>query len=401
MNKYLLFLISFFWFHSSFSFDVANDLTLHGFFTQNAIHTSENEMYGHSKNSVSTDFTEAGLNVYYSPFEKLSFAFQVIYRNAGEVDNDKVGLDYGFIDYKIDEYESGQYGFRLGRLKNPLGLYNETRDVAFTTPSIILPQGIYYDRSRSLLRASDGAQFYFEHRYDSDDLSIKLNYGKARNDTDELLKAVIPYPTSSIPIYPRGDLEASSSSPSLLGQIIYERNAGEMIYSFSFADASLEYDPKANDVFTAGTTDFQLYILSAQYNGEKFSLTGEYLLQKNDFKDFGPFYSDNNPTSESWYIQGGYRFKPNWQVYARYDEHYLNKDDRSGKGNDAIGTPRHITFSKDIMLGIRWDINPSIMVRAEYHNLNGTSWLTSGDNPDRSETKRYWDMFALQLSLRF
>ncbi|MCU7799562.1 MAG: hypothetical protein KZQ70_05300 [gamma proteobacterium symbiont of Lucinoma myriamae] len=53
------------------------------------------------------------------------------------------------------------------------------------------------------------------------------------------------------------------------------------------------------------------------------------------------------------------------------------------------------------MLGVRWDVNSSVMVRAEYHNINGTSWLTSEDNPDRSKTKRYWDLFALQLSLRF
>jgi len=142
-------------------------------------------------------------------------------------------------------------------------------------------------------------------------------------------------------------------------------------------------------------------MLSAQYNGEKFSLTGEYKYQENDFKDFGQFYPDSDPVSESWYLQAGYRFKYNWQVYARYDEAYSNKDDRSGKQNALIGVPGHQTFAKDAMFGVRWDINPSIMLRAEYHNINGTSWLTSADNPDRSKTDRYWDLVALQLSLRF
>ena len=221
MNKYLFFLITLFWSHLSLSYDVTDDLKIHGFFTQNAIHTSDNNMYGHSKNSVSTDFTEAAVNFYYSPFEKMSFSFQTLYRNAGKIDNDSVDLDYGFIDLMLNDYESGNYGLRLGRIKNPLGLYNETRDVAFTTPSIILPQGIYYDRSRALLRASDGAQLYLEHRIDSDNISLKLNYGKPRNDNDELLNAVIPYPTSLIPIYPKGNLEETYSHPSFLGQIIY------------------------------------------------------------------------------------------------------------------------------------------------------------------------------------
>ena len=401
MNKYLFFLITLLWSHLCISYDVTDDLKLHGFFTQNAIHTSANNMYGDSENSVSTEFAEAGLNAYYSAFDKLSFSVQALYRNAGDVDNDTVDIDYAFLDLTLNEYDWGEYGIRLGRIKNPMGLYNETRDVAFTTPSIILPQGIYYDRSRSLLLSSDGAQFYLRHRLDDDDVLFKLNYGKARNDNDELLKAVIPYPTPIIPIYPEGDLEASSSSPSVVAQITYEKNGGEMIYSFSFADVSLEYDPKGLEPFTDGTTDFKLYTLSAQYNGEKFSLTGEYLYQNNDFTGFGPLYPDLHTNSESWYLQAGYRVKYNWKVYGRYDENYVNSDEKNGKQNDLIGLPRHKGFSKDIMIGVRWDLNPSIMLRAEYHNINGTSWLTSADNPDRSKTERYWDLFALQLSLRF
>ncbi len=401
MNKCLLFLNILFLSLSCMAYDMTENLKVHGFFTQNAINTSANNMYGDSEGSVSTDFTEAGVNIFYTPWEKLSFSFQGLYRDAGEIDNNKLDVDYAFADVTLNTYEQGRYGLRLGRIKNPLGLYNETRDVAFTTPSIILPQGIYYDRSRSLLVSSDGAQFYLGHRMDNADLSLKLNYGKPRNDNDELLNAVIPYPTSIIPIYPQGDLDSSSSDHAILGQMLYERNGGELIYAFSFADVTLTYDPEKNDLFTAGTTDFRLYILSAQYNGEKFSLTGEYLYQLNDFKGFGPFYPDADPDSESWYMQAGYRIKPNWQVYARYDESYLNTDDRKGKQNDVIGLPRHQSFSKDAMIGIRWDINPSIMIRAEYHNVNGSTWLTSADNPDRSETKQYWDIFALQLSLRF
>lgn len=194
MNKYYLLLIFLILPHLSWSYNVTEDLKLHGFFTQNAVHTSVNNMYGDSENSVSTDYTEAGLNVYYSPFDKLSFSSQILFRNAGKVDNDKVDFDYGFMDITLNEYEQGNYGLRLGRIKNPLGLYNETRDVAFTTPSIILPQGIYYDRSRSLLRASDGTQFYLDYRLNEDNITFKFNYGKARNDNDELLNAIIPYP---------------------------------------------------------------------------------------------------------------------------------------------------------------------------------------------------------------
>ncbi len=396
MNKYLFFLTALIWSQTSSSYDVTDDLTLHGFFTQNGIYTSDNNMYGHSEDSLSPEFTEAGLNVFYTPFEKVSFSAQALYRNAGHVDNNALDIDYAFVDFNFGEYDAGEYGVRLGRIKNPLGLYNETRDVAFTTPSIILPQGIYFDRSRSLLLSSDGVQFYLSHRMAADDLSLKLVYGKPRNDNDELLKAVIPSPP---PYSPQGELESSSSSPALLGQIIYEQNAGSMIYALSFADASLDYDPAAQDIYSAGKTEFLQYIASFQYNGEKFNLTGEYLYQENEFSDFG--FPDVDSVSESWYLQAGYRVKYNWQIYTRYDETYQNNDDKNGKIYDGIGLPRHLGFSKSAMLGVRWDINSTMMVRAEYHNINGTLWLTSADNPDRSVTKRYWDLVALQFSVRF
>jgi hypothetical protein len=401
MNKYLLFFTALFLSPLSWSYDVTDNLKVHGFFTQNAIHTSENNMYGDSKNSVSTDFTEAGINAYYAPLKDISFSIQALYRNAGKVDNDSVDIDYAFVDFILSNFDQGRYGIRLGRIKNPLGLYNETRDVSFTTPSIILPQGIYYDRSRSLLLSSDGAQLYASLRVGDDDLLLKLNYGVPRNDNDELLNAIIPYPTPIVPVYPRGDLEPSSNYPSLLGQVIYEHNGGEMIYSLSFANATLKYKPKGVEPFLDGKTKFSQYIASAQYNGEKFSLTGEYLYQDNDFTDFGPLFPDVDSVSESWYLQAGYRIKYNWQIYARYDESYLDNDNKTGKDYDLIGAPRHIAFSKSAMLGVRWDINSTMMIRAEYHNIDGTSWLTSADNPDRNKTDRYWDLVALQFSIRF
>jgi len=58
-------------------------------------------------------------------------------------------------------------------------------------------------------------------------------------------------------------------------------------------------------------------------------------------------------------------------------------------------------FTKDWMIGLRWDISPSLMIRGEYHTINGTSWLSSADNKDRHATEQYWDLFALQISYRF
>ncbi len=58
-------------------------------------------------------------------------------------------------------------------MKNPLGFYNDTRDVPFTRPSILLPQSIYFDRTRKLAIAADGVHLYGEYRSDYGDVSFQ------------------------------------------------------------------------------------------------------------------------------------------------------------------------------------------------------------------------------------
>jgi hypothetical protein len=173
------------------------------------------------------------------------------------------------------------------------------------------------------------------------------------------------------------------------------------VYSLSYADVSLHYNATDNDPFKEGVADFSLYILSMQYNGENLSLTGEYLYQDNDIHDFGPAFTDLNSVSESWYLQLNYRLDNQWQIYTRYDEIIVNRDNRSGRKNDLFQMPRHRSFSKDIMLGVRWNVSPSVLLRAEYHNMNGTSWLAYADNPEVNDTRQYWDIIAFQVSLKF
>jgi hypothetical protein len=111
----------------------------HGFLSQGLFSTSGNNVYGKSKNSVSAGLTEIGLNISYRALKNLSFAAQGLYRRAGATTGDagEVTLDFGFVDLNLLNLQEGRIGVRGGRIKNPWGLYNETRDVAFTHPTIM------------------------------------------------------------------------------------------------------------------------------------------------------------------------------------------------------------------------------------------------------------------------
>ena len=112
---------------------------------------------------------------------------------------------------------------------------------------------------------------------------------------------------------------------------------------------------------------------------------------------------DLDIVGESYYIQGIYRIDPHWEMVVRYDVFYADVDDRDGsKTEAATGIPSSFQFAKDWTVGVRYNITPSWMARAEYHNVyGGTLYLFPQDNPDPFALNKKWDIFALLLSYRF
>lgn len=374
------------------------ELQFHGFLTQGFFHTSDNNVFGQSDNGVSPGQTEIGLNVNYQPFDRLRFAAQGLYRRAGDVDPGSVRLDYGLVDFTLLNFESGKVGLRGGRIKIPFGLYNETRDVAFTHPTILLPQGIYFDRSRSLLLSADGGSFYAEKRTTIGDFNFKFNVGMPSNDLKEIQFVVLATQNS------RGNFE---TRPALAAQLNYEINGGEYVFALSYMDLEFDYNSTPTEKrlpqpFTLlnSATHIQPLMVSGQYNGENFTLTGEYQVRWNNFGRFAPL-GGGKFMSQSWYVEASYRILPQLQATVRYDSILVDRDDPNGDGAERLGYPRHVSYAKDWVFGLRWDVTPAWMVRSEYHRVHGTAWLPQADNPDVFKDTQDWDLYALQLSYKF
>ncbi|MDD1611765.1 MAG: hypothetical protein LUQ57_01345 [Methylococcaceae bacterium] len=367
-----------------------DEIQVHGFLAQSLFHTSDNNLFGQSDDGISLGITEIGLNASYQPINRLSFAIQGLYRRAGDIDPGSVRVDYGLVDLTLWEHDSGRIGIRAGRTKIPFGLYNETRDVAFTHPTILLPQGIYFERSRSLLTSADGGSFYLEQRTDYGDFVFKFNYAAPLGDNEEIRSTLLG-PAA---------LGEFSAQPAIATQLSYEINGGKYVFAISHMDLRLDYHPQPGDWFQDGSSHIRPLMFSAQYNGEKFTLTGEYDYRWNTSKGYGAI-PDKNFVTESWYVQGSYQFLPKWQVTLRYDTIDADVDNRRGEGLDRFGLPNHIAFAQDWMLGVRWDITDRWMLRGEYHRVHGTMWLPQADNPDRLQTTQDWDLFGLQMSFRF
>jgi len=364
---------------------------VHGFASQAFTMTSDNQFFGDTTEG-SLGYTELGLNGSYRPLASLLFSAQALSRRAGEVDDGNIRLDYGFADYTAISSESRRWGIRVGRIKNPYGLYNETRDVAFTRPTIFLPQSIYFDQARPLILSSDGVGLYGEERTSFGNFSLKLHAVRLNADNTDTELAFMGFKT-------KGHFE---NDLSFVGQILYEYDEGRVRTAISAVDATLDYKQANNDFLQDGSVRITPLVFSFQYNAENWSFTSEYWRQGLDYRDLGPAFPDLSVTAESYYLQGSYRFYPAWEVLLRYDVFYRNKDDKNGKKLAQLtGLPDYRGFAKDWTLGLRWDVSTYAMVRAEYHRIDGAATLPLQDNPDPSQWVKKWNMFSIQLSIRF
>ncbi len=369
-------------------------LQVHGFLTQGYFLTSSNRVFGHSEGDGSLDFIEAGINASWTPLPRLQFAVQPLFRRAGAGHGSDFELDFALMDYALLSTADKQLGIRLGRIKNPLGLYNETRDVAFTRPSILLPESIYLDSLREQFVSSDGAMVYGELRSRWGDFSLELGPVFFRSDNKDLELAIF---LDDFPGEFGNDL-------SFLGRLTYQLDGGRYKLAVSGAQVNSTYEPgflPPQDL-RAGTDLFELLILSAQYNGEHWGFTSEYALRHTEDQGFGPGFPDATFTGESYYFQGMYRASAKWEAFLRYDVFFADRDDRDGEAFEkTTGFPGHNFFAKDWTIGARYYFTPAFMVAAEYHHVYGTGWLPRQDNPDLSATDEKWDLFAVLASYRF
>lgn len=370
---------------SSVHAGVPDTIQAHGFMSQALIVSRHNDFFGpSSQDGGSLQYTEIGANVSMRPTNSLLISAQVLSRRAGDDnENYEPKLDYGLLDYQFNTDANRGTGIQLGRIKHPYGLYNQTRDVAFTRPGILLPQSIYFDRTRSPALSSDGIIFYDEELMNSGTFYFHAGVGQVQTDSN-VKETVIPQGLS-------GTVQGKNS---YIGQVKYEHDAGRIVLAFTAAQANIE--AKTNK---EGDSDFkfQPYIFSFQYNAEDWSLTSEYALRKQSMSDWesSPGYKT---IGESWYIQYTRRFLENWQWLVRYDTQVNDRSDKNGnRYEQKTNNKGYSQFAHDWTGGLRWSVSSKFLISAEYHYIDGTGWLPKSSSND----DRYWDMLLFQTSWRF
>lgn len=386
------------------------DLQVHGFVSQGWVLSSGNNVNGSSDDAHgSAEFRELGVNASWRPLGALLVSAQMAAVEAGKAIDEDVVLEYGLLDYTVLQGERGRVGGRLGRLKLPIGFYNDTRDVVFTRPGIFMPNSVYLDvnGARTFGYFSlEGAGLYGDWFAGRHAVYAELLAAPGQELDDAAENAILRAQAG-------GKFELDGG---VVGRLSDDYDGGRWRVALSALKADLSYVPDGSafgpsNLFTLpGQFDFDQAVLSLQYNGERASLTGEVVLRRIEIDDISPapFIGAGAQDPAGWYLQGAYRVAPRWQALLRYDEQVRDVHDRHGyeqQGQPVIGLARHYYFARDWTVGLRHDLLPNVALWAEYHYVDGVGWVNPLDNPGFSappgNADRYWNLVSVMLGLRF
>ncbi len=373
---------------------------VHAFASQGGILTSQNQFAGSTPGGAGFDARELGGNVSWQATPDWLVSGQLVSRRAGAMDNGAVRLDYAFVDHSLLENEQRNLGVRVGKVKNPYGFYNMTRDVAHTRAGIILPQSIYQDQIRNFFLAAPGVSLYGNEERGVDSLSWQVSVLHPEVNSANLTAYIVDPQSGHF-----------NGRTSMLSQLLWEQDGGKWRAGLSLGQFDVHFQPATTDFFGmgsfAGAGDVKLNtgVLSLEHNREDWSYTAEYASTRqirNNFNLPGALaIMDKDTTIEAYYLQSLWRFAPRWQALARYDALYLDKSDRNGMiFSAATGLPAAQRYARDVTVGLRYEPTPTWSLFAEIHHVNGGAWLSKLENTPATLTSA-WDMLLLQAAWHF
>lgn len=347
------------------------DWQVNGFASQAFLKSSGNNFFGDSLDG-SWDFMEAGISAKWRANPRLIFSGQLFSRDAGSTDNGDVNLDYLFADYKIiDKVDSG-LGVRLGRVKNRYGFYNDSRDVLFTRPSILMPQAIYFEGNglRELFFSSDGFEFFGHWDSETSFTEFSISHGIDRDISDETLKNLIG-PTASL-------YDDVQTERPIFSRLSHSFNGGNSRLALS----SINSRYRIRDPGIDTSLDIEGYVLSGQQHYLNWSFTAEY--SQLDVLIRTPLGSDDT-LYNAFYLQTQYRFTPQLNISARYEQ--TDTDTADADPSDHY------------VLSLQWQPSQNWLVSADIYRMEGAFGIPVLDNPQGQEDQT--ELFALMLAWRF
>ena len=379
------------------AYDVGEYLRINGFLSQGYIESSGNNYLGDSLNG-SFQLNEFGLTVNSAVTDNLRLGFQLLSRDLGAEGNNDVLIDWAMADYRWQDW----LGIRLGKVKLPIGLYNQGRDSDFLRPMVFLPQSIYDEGKRTLVVAAVGGSLYGNVSLGrSGDLEYQAYYGSVdfRSDSGQArgMEQLAARIARQRHLGTVDDLEADNLYV-YGGSLIYNPPLDGLRAGVSYFTGQTDFDFDVGGVEgDAQGTMKDFVVLSLEYAMGKWHTATEYTEQTADREVFGTDILGGR--SQGGYVQLCYHLLDQVGMSVMYDVFYADKQDHDGSSLVAQGQPDYLGWRKDLGVGLHWEVSSQWLVKAEYHEVDGAALQLTIFNPEGVE--RNWSYFVLKTSFNF
>lgn len=383
---------------------ISDKIQLNGFLSQGFIYTTKNDFIPQSSESGSFEFNEFALTISSDVSDKLRLGFQLLARDFGPIGNHTIKLDWGFADYRF----SNAIGLRVGKIKTPIGLYNEIRDTDALYPMVVLPVSIYDEAFRPVFVAHNGIGLYGNLDIGLGRLNYHVFTGGINHPPDAtylsqirnaINRGIAAYGMSISPL--EMDTQAFYGGRLIWNLPVGLRLGGSLISMRGSFNGEMS-SPMGSYTAFGKMKIKEGFFLSAEWTFGNFTLTSEYmeLPVYLEMDMMGQVQTISDETQQGWYVSGSFLFGDNVTVYVTYDQFFQEKGDTEGESASSAGLPAYFGWQKDLVAGIRYDVNFNWTIKAECHFFDGVA-KSAVFFPNFLEAEQKWFMLAGKISYNF
>ncbi|MBF0225452.1 MAG: hypothetical protein HQK76_08370 [Desulfobacterales bacterium] len=403
------------------------EVNIHGYISQGYMQSDKNNYIAMTEDGT-FKIKEVGFNISTEFTSNFRAGLQVVSVQMGEIGGNEPKIDWAYGDYRWNNY----IGIRIGKMKNPIGLYNETKDLDAVHTSIFLPSSAYIISLRDSLIALDGVGLYGNIPIG---LAGSLSYYGIRGTTTIEDNGSTAKYISSVNILNDVSVREGDSNSA---KITWHTPLDGLKFAGSIFQIELYIKGKTTDHYVWPVKlgmDMDLYkegkTLNAEYNIKPYEvkvLSCEYALGNFTFaaegnwtdshREFDLKYPDGKHVQYSYvgpslgyYTSGYYRFLDKFELGIAYGEYFIDRDDKDGKKAvktyaylKSLGLVKEVPadynfWHKDLTLTFRYDINENFIFKLEGHLMDGAAQLMKQDNPDG--VSRNWFLFVSKVTFIF
>lgn len=252
---------------------------------------------------------------------------------------DEIEVDWAFYEHRFTE----DTGIRLGRVRVPLGIYNEIRDVGTLLPFFEPPEGIYSD-GLFTQESLDGVAFY-HHLQPADGWRLTLDgyYGEWERRL----------------VFPTDDKVDFSRADDGIGAQLWLETP---LDGLRFGLGGLRYKVSGSEFNLDEEDDWELAVASVDATFDRWTARAEYM-DASYVLLVAPLVFDDGGYS-SYYGQLGYRVSDRWTVWVQYDV-----ADVELAGSRVPTTD--IELLEDLAVSVSFSPRSEIVFKGEIHKLEG------------------------------